>query len=35
MMIYDYTGTNALDPNTIPSDLSGDWVGYVSCRTDS
>ena len=35
MMIYDYTGTNALDPNRIPSNLSGDWVGYVSCRTDS
>jgi hypothetical protein len=35
MVIPKYIGPNSLDPNTIPSNLSGDWVGYVSCRTDS
>ncbi len=35
MLMSVYTGANALDPNRIPSNLSGDWVGYISCRTDS
>jgi hypothetical protein len=35
MAIPEYIGTGGLDPNKIPSKLSGEWGGYISCRTDS
>ena len=35
MVIPKYFGAESFDTNTIPSNLSGDWVGYVSCRTDT
>ena len=35
MIMSVYTGEYALDLDKIPPNLSGDWVGYVSCRTDS
>jgi hypothetical protein len=35
MVIPKYIGTNAFNLNTVPSNLSGDWIGYISCRTDS
>ena len=35
MVIPKYIGLYPIDPNTIPSNLSGEWVGYISCRTDS
>ena len=35
MVIPKYIGTGGFNTNTIPSNLSGDWIGFVSCRTDS
>jgi hypothetical protein len=35
MIIPKYIGTQAFNTNSIPSNLSGEWVGYISCRTDS
>lgn len=35
MSIPDYTGSVGFNTSTVPSTLSGDWSGYISCRTDS
>ena len=35
MAIPKYIGTVGLNLDTVPSNLSGEWVGFVSCRTDS
>ncbi len=35
MVIPKYIGEEAFDTNKIPSNLSGNWIGYISCRTDS
>ena len=35
MAIPKYIGTVGLNLDTVPSNLSGDWVGFISCRTDS
>lgn len=35
MSIPSYNGSNIFNTNTVPSNLSGDWTGYVSCGTGS
>ena len=34
MSIPNYTGFKVFNTDTVPSNLSGDWSGFVSCRTD-
>ncbi len=35
MVIPKYIRTGGFNLNTVPSNLSGDWAGFISCRTDS
>ena len=35
MSLSTYVGSAAFPTGDVPSNISGDWSGYVSCRTDS
>ena len=35
MVIPKYIGGFGIVYSNVPSNLSGEWLGYISCRTDS